>query len=53
MEGSRESGQLTPMELTLADLTMRDLDAIEERTRLLRSSEAVSDESLSCLTLRG
>ena len=34
------------MELTLADLTMRDLDAIEERTRLLRSSEAVSDESL-------
>lgn len=46
MERSRESGRLTPMELTLADLTMRDLDAIEERTRLLRSSAAVSDESL-------
>ncbi|AOT03244.1 hypothetical protein ASPU41_07705 [Arthrobacter sp. U41] len=46
MEGSRESGQLTPMELTLADLTMRNLGAIEERTRLLRSSEKVSDDSL-------
>lgn len=46
MEGSRESGQLTPMELTLADLAMRQLDAIEERTRLLRSSEEVSDDSL-------
>lgn len=46
MVGSRESGQLTPMELTLADLTMRDLGAVEERTRLLRSSAAVSDDSL-------
>lgn len=46
MEGSRESGQLTPMELTLADLTMRNLDAIEERTRLLRSSVEVSDDVL-------
>ncbi|ALV41972.1 hypothetical protein AU252_13055 [Pseudarthrobacter sulfonivorans] len=46
MERSRESGQLTPMELTLADLTMRNLDAIEERTRLLRSSENVSDDVL-------
>lgn len=46
MEASRESGQLTPMELTLADLIMRNLDAIEERTRLLRSSEEVSDGSL-------
>ncbi|MGD6980534.1 MULTISPECIES: DEAD/DEAH box helicase [Citricoccus] len=45
-ESSRESGQLTPMELTLADLMMRDLDAIEERTRLLRSSAAVTDDSL-------
>lgn len=34
------------MELTLADLTMRDLGKVEERTRLLRSSNAVSDESL-------
>ncbi|UZX04729.1 DEAD/DEAH box helicase [Arthrobacter sp. CDRTa11] len=46
MEGSRESGQLTPMELTLADLTTRNLGAIEERTRLMRSSEKVSDDSL-------
>lgn len=46
MEGSRESGQLTPMELTLADLTMRNLDAIEERTRRLRSSVEVSDDFL-------
>jgi superfamily II DNA/RNA helicase len=45
-EGSRASGQLTPMELTLADLTMRSLDAIEERTRLLRSSVEVSDDFL-------
>lgn len=46
VEGSQESDQLTPMELTLADLMMRDLSAIEERTRLLRSSEGLSDESL-------
>lgn len=46
MEGSRESGQLTPMELTLADLAMRSLNSIEERTRLLRSSVEASDESL-------
>lgn len=46
MEGSRESGQLTPMELTLADLTMRNLDAIEERTQLMRSSVEASDDSL-------
>lgn len=46
MEGSRASGRLTPMELTLADLTMRSLDAIEERTRLLRTSVEVSDDFL-------
>ena len=46
MDGSRESGRLTPIELTLADLAMRDLDSIEERTRLLRSSAEVSDASL-------
>jgi hypothetical protein len=46
MEGSRESGRLTPMELTLAELTMRELDTIEERTRLLRSSVEVSDDAL-------
>lgn len=46
MEGSRESGQLTPIELTLADLVMRNLDAIEDRTRLLRSSPELSDDFL-------
>lgn len=46
MEGCRESGQMTPMELTLADLIMRNLDAIEERTRLMRSSAEVSDGAL-------
>ena len=46
MEGSRQSGQLTPMELTLADLMMRDLHAIEDRARSLRSSPAVSDNAM-------
>ncbi len=43
MQASQASGQLTPMELTLADLTTRRLDAIEERARLLRTSVEVSD----------
>lgn len=46
MKTSRESGELTDMELTLADLTMRDLGAIEERTRTLHTSAAVSDDAL-------
>lgn len=46
MEESRRSGQLAPMELTLADLAMRSLNTIEERARLLRSSTEVSDEFL-------
>lgn len=46
METSRQSGELTPMELTLADLAMRDLNAVEQRTQTMRSSPAVSDESL-------
>ena len=46
MQASRQSGRLTPMEQTLADLAMRDLSSIEERTRLLRSSPQVSDEVL-------
>lgn len=46
MQASRESGRLTPIEQTLADLAMRDLSSIEERTRLLRSSPQVSDEVL-------
>ena len=46
MQASRRSGRLTPMEQTLADLAMRDLSSIEQRTRSLRSSPQVSDEVL-------
>ncbi|WP_280238319.1 DEAD/DEAH box helicase [Nocardia abscessus] len=46
IQTSRGSGRLTPMELTLADLLMRDLSSVEQRTRLLRSSPQVSDEAL-------
>lgn len=46
VQTGRRSGRLTPMEQTLADLVMRALDDIEERTRRLRSSPAVSDEAL-------
>jgi len=46
MQASRQSGRLTPMELTLADLAMRDLNSIEQRARSLRSSPQVSDEIL-------
>jgi superfamily II DNA/RNA helicase len=44
--GTRESGELTPIELTLADLMLRDIGAVEERTQLLRSSSLVSDDYL-------
>ena len=46
MQASRQSGRLTPMEQTLADLAMRDLNSIEQRTRSLRFSSQVSDEVL-------
>ena len=46
MQASRQSGSLTPMEQTLADLAMRDLSSIEQRTRSLRSSPQASDEVL-------
>ena len=46
MQASRQSGRLTPMEQTLADLAMRDLSSIEERTRSLRSSPQLSDDVL-------
>lgn len=46
METSRRSGRLSPMEETLADLAMRDLGSIEERSRLLRSSPQSSDDVL-------
>ncbi|MFJ5815283.1 DEAD/DEAH box helicase [Streptomyces sp. NPDC093108] len=46
VQGSVLSGQLTPIEQTLADLIMRSLDDIEERARRLRSSPSVSDGAL-------
>lgn len=46
IQASRQSGRLTPMEQTLADLLMRDLNSIERRTQSLRSSPQVSDEAL-------
>lgn len=46
IQASRQSGRLTPMELTLADLLMRDLNSVEQRTQALRSSPQVSDEAL-------
>lgn len=54
VEASRTSGRLSPMELTLADLVMRDLDGIEERTLRLRSSPELSDDALTAaLSLAG
>lgn len=47
IEASRATGRLSPMELTLADLVMRDLGQIEERTLRLRASEEVTDEVLT------
>ncbi|MEI2775375.1 MAG: DEAD/DEAH box helicase [Tetrasphaera sp.] len=46
VQASLESGRLTPMELTLADLITRDLDGIEQLAQSLRSSSSVSDETL-------
>ncbi|MGC5322702.1 DEAD/DEAH box helicase [Micromonospora arida] len=46
IHASRASGRLTPMEHTLADLLMRDLSAIDQRTLRLRSSTEVSDEAM-------
>lgn len=51
-EASRASGRLSPMELTLADLLMRDLGGIEERTVRLRSAPEVTDQALSAALLR-
>ncbi|OYC97029.1 DEAD/DEAH box helicase [Microbacterium sp. Yaish 1] len=47
VEASRVSGRLSPMELTLADLVMRDLRGIEGRTLRVRSAPEVSDEALA------
>lgn len=46
MQASVQSGRLTPMEATLGDLVLRDLDRIEERTRRLRSSADLTDDAL-------
>ncbi|WP_143078972.1 DEAD/DEAH box helicase [Nonomuraea pusilla] len=46
IQASRQSGRLTPMEQTLADLVLRDLSSIEERTQSLRSSPQLSDDAL-------
>jgi hypothetical protein len=54
VQGSRLDGRLTPMEATLADLVMRDLDAIEQRTLNLRGPSQISEqEILSALSLDG
>lgn len=47
VEASRSSGRLSPMELTLADLVMRDLGGIEERTLRIRSSPELRDDALT------
>ncbi|MFG1648510.1 DEAD/DEAH box helicase [Micromonospora sp. NPDC049275] len=46
IQASRTSGRLTPMEQSLADVLMRDLGAVEQRTRLLRSSPQTTEQSL-------
>lgn len=46
MEASRSSGRLSPVELTLADLVMRDLSRIEDRALRVRSSARLTDEAL-------
>ncbi|MFI2281096.1 DEAD/DEAH box helicase [Nocardia beijingensis] len=46
IQASRGSGRLTPMELTLADLLVRDVNSVEQRTQSLRTSPEVSDEAL-------
>jgi len=52
VEASRASGRLSPIELTLADVVMRDLGGIEERTLRLRSSPEVTDEAPTAALLR-
>lgn len=49
MEASRITGPLTPMEQTLADLAMRNLNAIEQRALALRTSPRTSDEAILAL----
>ncbi|MEK0226347.1 DEAD/DEAH box helicase [Bifidobacterium mongoliense] len=51
-QASYNSGRLSPMELTLADLFMRNLDKIEERVRRLRSAAQTTDQALAAALLR-
>lgn len=53
VEASRTSDRLSPMELTLADLVMRDLAGIEGRALRLRSSPQVTDDALTAALSRG
>jgi superfamily II DNA/RNA helicase len=46
VQASIQSGRMTPMEVTLADLISRNLDRIEERTRQLRSSPGFTDDAV-------
>ena len=46
MQTSIRSGRLTPMEATLADLVVRDLDGIEARATLIRTSPGVAADAL-------
>lgn len=52
MEASRTSGRLSPMELTLADLVMRDLGGIDDRAMRLKGAPEVADEALTAALLR-
>jgi superfamily II DNA/RNA helicase len=46
VDASIQSGRMTPMEATLADLILRKPRQIEERTRLLKTSPSFSDDAL-------
>ncbi|MDH6194057.1 superfamily II DNA/RNA helicase [Mycobacterium frederiksbergense] len=46
MQASIQSGRLTPMEATLADIVLRDLESIEARTMRMRTSPELTDDAL-------
>ncbi|MGV9747788.1 DEAD/DEAH box helicase [Rhodococcus zopfii] len=46
IQSSIRSGRLTPMEATLADMILRNLDKVEERTHDLRSSAELTDDAI-------
>lgn len=53
VQTGRNSGRMTPIEQTLADLVMRSLDDIEQRTQRLRTSPALSDDAVFAAFLDG